>query len=131
MSTRKKRKESSKVLAIVGSRTFYDYPLLKQECEEFIKLHGSCTVISGGAPGADKLAEAFAEELGLPLEVIRPEWVKDGQYHGWAGFARNTEIVENATHVIAFWDKKSKGTKDTITKAKKSGKLYKLVEFNK
>lgn len=30
---------------------------------------------------------------------------------------RNTDIIENAEFVVAFWDGQSKGTKDSIDKA--------------
>lgn len=43
-------------LAVVGSRNFKDYELLKKELDNFhIDL-----IISGGASGADKLAEVYA-----------------------------------------------------------------------
>lgn len=42
-------------------------------------------------------------------------------------FHRNGLIVELADHVVAFWDGTSRGTQDSISKARRAGKLAKLV----
>lgn len=45
-------------IAIVGSRSFKDYELLKNEVEKFITENSleEVTIVSGGAVGADTLA---------------------------------------------------------------------------
>jgi hypothetical protein len=40
---------------------------------------------------------------------------------------RNAWIVEDADHVVAFWDGSSRGTLDTIARAEKAGKLSLVV----
>ena len=42
---------------------------------------------------------------------------------------RNTQIIENADVVFAFWDGQSKGTKDSITKAKKLQKELHIISY--
>ena len=42
---------------------------------------------------------------------------------------RNTQIIENANMVFAFWDEQSKGTKDSITKAKKLQKELYIISY--
>jgi hypothetical protein len=113
-------------MAIVGSRTFQDYQLLRSTILSNPALNGCDTVISGGAHGADLLGERFARERGLKVTRLVPDWKK---YKRYAGLMRNTDIVNRADHVVAFWDGVSKGTKDTITKAKRAGKLVKVIEF--
>ena len=109
--------------AIIGSRTFNDYAYLKEK----MKLFPSITkIISGGAKGADKLAEKYAEECGLEIQIIIPEWGKHGKS---AGIARNRVIVENADLIIAFWDGKSAGTRSSVDYAKKLGKKVRVFIY--
>jgi hypothetical protein len=102
-------------IAIVGSRTFNDYRYLCETLEWFdVK-----KVVSGGAKGADKLAEKWAAEHGIPVQVFHADWDRYGKA---AGYKRNLKIVEACDEVIAFWDGKSKGTKHTIDIAENEGK---------
>jgi hypothetical protein len=41
---------------------------------------------------------------------------------------RNTQIVEHSDIVVAFWDRKSRGTVDTMEKAKKAGKRLIVID---
>mgnify|MGYP001600537660 CR=1 FL=1 len=95
------------------------------------KLAKDTVIVSGGAPGVDTFAWKWAETYGLPEPIIiRPKWLRpDGSLDKAAGFARNTQIVETSDVVIAFWDGESRGTKDTITKARKAGKLLMVYEY--
>lgn len=59
-------------LAIAGYRGFADYHLFKHHLIEFIEQHGEpVEIISGGAKGADAMAERYAKEENLPRS--RPE----------------------------------------------------------
>ena len=103
-------------LAVVGSRTFDDYPKLKKEIDNICKQHGSIAkIISGGANGADKLGELYAREHNIPTQIFIPNWNLHGKA---AGIIRNRDIIFNSNMVIAFWDGKSKGTKNSIDLAK-------------
>ena len=109
------------VIAIVGSRDFNDYELLKAEMNKVeIK-----KIVTGGANGADLLAEYYAREHNIPVEVFKPDW-KLGRH---AGILRNRLIVENSDAVIAFWNGQSKGTLSTINHAKKLGKPVSIVTY--
>lgn len=105
--------------AIIGSRTAHDY----QQLLGAIAGLTITEVISGGAKGADQLAERFAQEHGLRLTVIKPDWVKGKE----AGPLRNQQIVEAAEQVLALWDGQSKGTADTIRRAKQLKKPLRVV----
>ena len=111
-------------VAVVGSRTFTDYILLKETLD---KLYPNIQlIVSGGAQGADSLAEKYAQEEGIPTLIIYPEWKKYGKA---AGFVRNKDIVGAGDILVAFWDGASKGTKDSIDFAKKLDKRIILVAF--
>lgn len=101
-------------VAVIGSRTFKDYEYM---CETLDKLK-ICQIISGGAQGADQLAERYARQHHIDLKVWRPDW-SIGRH---AGLLRNTDIINDAEIVVAFWDGSSRGTKDSIEKAKNAGK---------
>ena len=103
-------------VAVVGSRSFNNYEALEQVL--FSATSFDDTIISGGAKGTDTLAEKFANDNGIKLKVIEANW--DG-YGKMAGFIRNDKIIEEADYLIAFWDGYSKGTKDSIEKARKKG----------
>ena len=111
-------------IAVVGSRNFSNYQILKDTLDKY---KNKCKlIISGGAKGADKLAEKYAEENGIETKIFKPDWKRYGK---GAGLIRNKQIVENADLIIAFWDGKSKGTAHTITYAQKSGKQVEIILF--
>ena len=97
--------------AIVGSRTFNNYMLLEESILQKYNLSLINEIISGGATGADTLAETFAHKFNINLIVFKPQWDIYGKK---AGCIRNKDIVTNADVVIAFWDGYSKGTKNSI-----------------
>lgn len=103
-------------IAIIGSRSFKDYELLKLEVDKFISENSidEVIIVSGGAKGADALAERFGEEKGYETIIYFPDYEK---YGGGACRIRNTQIVKKSDVVFAFWDGSSIGTKDSIDKA--------------
>lgn len=112
--------------AIIGSRTFTDYEFLREKLQG---IEGITQIISGGAMGADRLAERYAAEYGIDLVVSKPDWKAYGKA---AGLRRNDVLIEKSELVIIFWDGKSPGTKyslDLANKYKKRIKLFKLTIF--
>jgi len=101
-------------LAIVGGRDFCDQVLF----DEAMKNFNPKEIISGGATGADSMAVEFAVKNGVKLTVFQPDWKTHGRV---AGPIRNKLIIESADALLAFWDGKSKGTKNSIDLAKKKG----------
>ena len=101
-------------IAVIGSRDFSQLSLVAG----YVKgLPPDTVIVSGGARGVDRTAAATAHAAGLPVREILPNWDRDGKS---AGFKRNDEIVNAADRVIAFWDGKSRGTADTIEKARQA-----------
>lgn len=106
-------------LAIIGSRDFNDLDLARYEFARFVLVHGMPSqIVSGGARGADTLAELLAAEYGIEMVVYKPDWKTHGKA---AGFIRNSDIINNCDMVLAFWSG-SNGTADSITKAEKVNK---------
>ncbi|MDR0676990.1 MAG: DUF2493 domain-containing protein, partial [Elusimicrobiota bacterium] len=92
--------------------------LLKKSILQECRIEDIEMIVSGGAQGADFLAENFAKEYNLKKLIFKPEWKL---YGAQAGFLRNTHIVDNSDMLIAFWNGESSGTKDSIVKAKQRG----------
>lgn len=59
--------------------------------------------------------------------VMNANWEKHGKS---AGYKRNQEMANVSTHLIAFWDGKSRGTKHMIDIAKRDGLKSHFVGFN-
>ena len=97
-------------LAIVGSRTFTNYDLLEKTILENFNIGDIEQIISGGAIGADTLAEQFAKKYNIPIIIFKPDW----SFGKMAGLLRNNDIIGASDTVIAFWDGVSKGTKNSI-----------------
>ena len=116
-------------LAIVGGRDFNDYEkLLNIVAEHFEKWFelGVLEIISGGANGVDALAKKLAKHQGLGYVEYPADWNKYGRR---AGYLRNQTIVDNCDMVLAFWDGQSRGTADTIEKAKRAMKPTFIVYY--
>lgn len=111
-------------LAIVGSRDFTDYKILDDFIRSKFDLSEIDTVVSGGAKGADALAERFAEEHNFKIDVKKAEW---GKYGRAAGPIRNALIVEEADAVVAFPTVDSRGTKNSMEIARKKNKRIEVL----
>jgi hypothetical protein len=82
-------------------------------------------IVSGGARGVDTLAEGYARQHGLGTIIHYPDYKRYGRR---APVVRNTLIVNEADMLIAFWDGRSRGTNDTITKARRKGLPVAIVK---
>ena len=111
-------------LALVGSRDYTNYSEFKIIIASTLKkwnkkISDVTLVISGGAKGADTLAEQWSKEYKKTITIFIPDWKAFGKA---AGPMRNTDIVNECTHMIAFPSTKGKGTQDSIIKAKNTKK---------
>jgi hypothetical protein len=121
-------------IIVAGSRDFNDLPLLTDTLSSFISelaLSGGdveLEIVSGGARGADRLGERFAYAYHIPISLFEADWEKHGKS---AGYRRNEEMAKYATHLIAFWDGESKGTKHMIDLAAKHNLIVKVIRYDK
>jgi hypothetical protein len=114
-------------LIIAGSRAFTDYSVLIDNIKKYGIHDMDVTVLSGGARGADKLGERFANEYNKKLELYPAQWDRFGRS---AGYQRNVQMADNATHLLAFWDGTSPGTRHMINIAKQRGLNVAIVDIS-
>ncbi len=112
-------------VGIIGSRTATNeiYPKLEELIHNEIGIDRIAYIVSGHAKGADTIGENFADNNGIPKKIFKPDW--DLGRH--AGFLRNTTIIENSDIVVCLWNGVSRGTLDSINKAKALNKTIKYI----
>lgn len=101
-------------IGIVGSRS------LQVDLKKYLPPVSEISeIVSGGAIGIDTNAKNFAIENNIKLVEFLPDYK---QYGKKAPLERNTKIVQYSDVIYAFWDGRSRGTKDSIDKARILGK---------
>lgn len=114
---------------IAGGRDFDNYDLLKSFCEKVLSnVSEEIEIVSGGATGADKMGINYGYENNYKCHLFLPNWEEYGRS---AGVIRNDDMANFATALIAFWDGKSKGTKDMIERAKAKGLLIRICKYER
>lgn len=104
-------------VGVVGSRGFpYKAMVVDYMVWDF---RDSDICVSGGCKvGVDAWVKELCRRELYAYEEIPADWDKHGKK---AGFLRNTELVDDINRLVAFWDGKSRGTRDTIIKALERG----------
>jgi hypothetical protein len=134
------------IVAIIGSRNFTDMALLTLKMDQILggRAKENITIISGGAHGADTLAKDYAKLRGITFEEYPADWdniegVPDHQikenrygkkYNCVAGHDRNLTMAKEATHCVAFWDRRSPGTRNMIGRCERNNVIVRIVETN-
>ena len=117
-------KSNSMKIAVIGSRNLTNQVVLENELntiKDKVQL-----VITGGIGGTDTLAEKWALDNNITIEVIKPDWKSYGRL---AGVVRNKQIIESCDYCYFFWDKKSIGVQFSINYCKKIFKPIKVIYF--
>ena len=110
-------------LAIVGSRRFRNYTLMREILDPYLEQIDH--IISGGAMGADRFAQRYAEDHGIPITIYYPKY----EYGRSAPLLRNITIAENCDRMIAFAYPDSSGTRHVISLAREKGKEVVVIEL--
>jgi hypothetical protein len=116
-------------IGICGSRNFSEYSFFAEKLELLISnLEGEIEFLSGGCfSGADKLIKIYSEQNGYKLIEYLPDYI--AYPNKSAPLKRNHTIVENSTHLIAFFDGSSKGTAYIIKLAEKKGIPTRIIKI--
>ncbi len=133
-------------IIVCGTRTFADGELLFRTLDRLTRRLRKVTVVSGRAPGADLLGEAWAKARGhimldcagqhrqaLSKVLIDPFPADWGRHGRRAGRIRNEAMARSCRPgrdaCVAFWDGKSKGTADMIRRARVRGLILRVVRY--
>ena len=108
----------SERILITGSRDWTNKDKVFNILSKFPK---DTLIIHGGCRGLDTIGGNIAKDLGLNVLVFNADWKTYGK---GAGPIRNQKMIDVGlpTRVLAFHEniEKSKGTLDTINRAKRS-----------
>ena len=115
-------------VVIAGGREFNDFERLCKFCDNILRSYeehfDQITIVSGNAIGTDRMGEEYSRLRGYNLMVFLADWFKFGKR---AGIIRNAQMAEYAISdgaegiLIAFWNGKSRGTKNMIEVAETRG----------
>jgi len=97
--------------------------------ETNVDLDTISTFVSGGAKGADALAETLAKYLGKDIQIFPPNWKQFGRS---APLIRNQQIASFAEACLAVVDKpleQSTGTHHCVSQFQKLGKNCWVLEL--
>lgn len=118
------------VVAIIGSRSCPEgepgLALLNEVMFPILAANPDIIVVSGGARGADRVAEQWAKSWRMPVLVMKAHWDLYGKQ---AGFIRNRKIIEAVDEVVAIWDGHSRGTAHSLQIAKSLNKPITVIKL--
>lgn len=115
-------------ILVCGGRDYNDRATAFKVLGEIIGYggHPDCRrteIIHGGAAGADKLAEEFADYAGHRTTVFKADWNKHGKA---AGPIRNQQMLDEGKPSLVIAFPGGRGTADMVKRAKAAG--VKVVE---
>ena len=106
-------------LVVAGSRSFSDFDRLAADLDRLlVRRFLDVEIVSGGAAGADALAERYARSRGLAFRAFPADWRRWGKL---AGPIRNRQMADYGSAVVVYWDGRSRGSADMISSASAAG----------
>lgn len=113
-----------KHVVVCGGRYFRDRERIFAVLDTYHADHGPIGVIAhGDAPGADRLAGAWALERGVSIWTYPAEWDRHGKA---AGPIRNSEMLRDGPDVVIAFPG-GRGTRDMCNQATQMG--FPLIEI--
>lgn len=126
-------------ILVAGSRNYNDFNEFSKvmDCvlSYHVKEHHPIVIVSGGAKGADFLAERYADMRGYAKHIIPAEWK---MYNKRAGYIRNNQMHDYIRQqkdmprgCICFWStvEKSAGTRQNFSLCKKFDTPLKVFDY--
>lgn len=107
---------------IAGSRNLKCKDLIFKKLDEIKNMIDE--VVCGEATGPDSTGKEWGLKNNISIKSFPAEWDKFGKM---AGPIRNREMGKYADYLVAFWDGKSRGTKDMIDYMQQIGKHGEVI----
>lgn len=108
------------IVLITGGRNFDDGCLVAEVLELLHEREPITLLIEGGARGADAMAGAWADAMGVPCDCEPANWAR---YQNHAGRVRNCKMLRDHKHhldvVVAFAG--GSGTRHMVSIATEAG----------
>ena len=92
-------------IAVISSKGFDDYQLMKQKLDQFYKIE---MIIASGEKRIDQLSKKYSKENYINFKKLDKSVPPK----------TNQSLIETCDLVIAFWDGKSTETKNILDQAK-------------
>jgi hypothetical protein len=99
---------------VCGGRDYSDRETLFSTLDRL----GVTAIITGGARGADSLAERWTYERGVPVERYEADWRRHGSA---AGPIRNQEMLDQGHPDLVLAFPGGRGTADMVRRARAAG----------
>lgn len=111
-----KLKDYTVRIIVAGSRGYNDRNTFHEYIVEYLNRFDIPVLFISGAAlsGADRLIIQWCEKYKYPCKQYPANWDKNGKA---AGFIRNEEMSEIATHLLCFYNGISPGSKNMIALA--------------
>lgn len=122
------------IVVVFGSRKFSNESIFDACVKGFATDNGltpeNTVFVSGMAKGPDLDIVDWSKKNGWRWSEFPADWGNidvpgalirtnaSGQYNARAGFTRNQDMANVATHGLGFWDGVSNGTKDMVERCK-------------
>lgn len=109
---------------ICGSRDWADPTPIEQVLLALAFKNRDLTIVTGGAKGADRIANGIARSLGLRTEVFPADWMGKGR---GAGPIRNRQMLDSGADIVfAFKENfdqtlRRGGTENMVAIAERAG----------
>jgi hypothetical protein len=114
------------ILILAGSRDISNVALIEHEADRYTNQHGGFeALVSGMARGPDRIGAKWAEKRGIHVIRMTPLWDPLNKRAGWV---RNVYMAQVGSHLLAFWDGESRGTRSMIDLAEDYDLETRVVE---
>ena len=119
-------------IIVCGGRDFNDELLFNSSLDYILAGYNDIELVSGHAKGADTFAERYGERNGIPVTIFKPDWKEYGKA---AGVIRKKQMLLYAKQenpvIIAFWDGKSRGTKNMLELGERTNTVCHVIRYGK
>ena len=103
---------------VCGGREFANRKMLDEALDRLHQERGIALIISGGARGADTMAEWWAKAEGVPCNVYHADWTGLGRK---AGPIRNQRMLDEAKPDLVVAFPGGRGTADMVRRGRQAG----------